>query len=296
MSLEIITETGEIVGYDNSDWYEVLVEECKAIITEAVFTSRWALVEGYHHLGERIVNENNLDRKEVYGKKILHDCAKSIGVSDRTLYYAIQFYDKYPRLDMLPEGKNITWSKIKTQYLTAPKKPEIQLPEGQYGIIYADPPWKYSDKLIEGYGAADHHYEQMSIDELCELPVKDMAGDDAVLFIWVTSPLLEDCFQVIEAWGFKYKASFVWDKVKHNYGHYNSVRHEFLLVCTRGSKTPDNTELYDSVQSIERSKVHSEKPEEFRNIIDDLYPSGSRLELFGRKKVDGWRVWGNEAG
>ena len=90
-----------------SKWYEALVEDCKDIITEAIFTSRWALVEGYHQLGERIVTENNLDRKEIYGKNILTRVAKSIGIPERTLYYAIQFYEKYPKLDTVPEGKNI---------------------------------------------------------------------------------------------------------------------------------------------------------------------------------------------
>jgi N6-adenosine-specific RNA methylase IME4 len=112
--------------------------------------------------------------------------------------------------------------------------------------------------------------------------------------MWVTSPLLEDSFKVINAWGFKYKTSFVWDKVKHNMGHYNSVRHEFLLICTRGSCTPDNKKLYDSVVEVERSDKHSEKPEEFRKIIDYLYTHGKRIELFSRKKVDNWEVWGNQ--
>ncbi len=124
--------------------------------------------------------------------------------------------------------------------------------------------------------------------------VRDMAEDNAVLFMWVTSPLLEECFDVIRAWGFKYKTSFVWDKVRHNFGHYNSVRHELLLVCTRGSCTPDNLKLYDSVQTIERSDIHSEKPSEFRAIIEDLYEYGERLELFARANTDGWEVWGNE--
>ena len=121
-----------------------------------------------------------------------------------------------------------------------------------------------------------------------------MSDDDAVLFLWVTSPLLEECFPVIKAWGFKYKTSFVWDKVGHNYGHYNSVRHELLLVCTRGSCTPDAKELFDSVQSIEKSRNHSEKPERFREIIDTLYASGQKIELFSRQTVPGWKAWGNE--
>jgi len=84
----------------------------------------------------------------------------------------------------------------------------------------------------------------------------------------------------------------VWDKIKHNMGHYNSVRHEFLLICTRGSCTPDVVKLYDSVQAIERTE-HSKKPEEFRAIIDTLYTHGNKIELFARQPADGWEVWGN---
>jgi N6-adenosine-specific RNA methylase IME4 len=134
----------------------------------------------------------------------------------------------------------------------------------------------------------------MSIKQLCDLPIEDICEANAVLFLWVTSPLLEDAFPVIRAWGFEYKASFVWDKVKHNLGHYNSVRHEFLLICVRGSCTPDVAVLFDSVQSIERTK-HSVKPAEFRKIIDTLYPNGRRIELFARETVKGWDRWGNQA-
>jgi len=169
----------------------------------------------------------------------------------------------------------------------------IKKPSGKYRIIYADPPWKYGN--MQETGNAEYHYPAMTISELCELSIKELAEDDAVLFMWVTSPLLEECFAVIKAWGFKYKSSFIWDKVKHNMGYYNSVRHELLLVCTRGSCLPDNNKLYDSVVSVERSNNHSEKPEEFRNIIDDLYREGKRIELFARKKNEGWDTWGNEA-
>ena len=134
----------------------------------------------------------------------------------------------------------------------------------------------------------------MSIKELCALDIRGVVEDNAVLFLWVTSPLLEECFPVVKAWGFKYKTSFVWDKVKHNFGHYNSVRHEFLLVCVRGSFTPENNKLFDSVVQVERTKEHSEKPEEFRNIIETLYPSANKIELFARKKIKGWSIWGNE--
>lgn len=177
------------------------------------------------------------------------------------------------------------------------ERPNIPSPEGKYRIIYADPPWWYGNNGVIGddnYGHVGRHYPSMKISELCQLPIKEMAEDNAVLFLWVTSPLLAECFEVIEAWGFKYKSSFVWDKIKHNFAHYNSMRHEFLLVCTRGSCTPDIDEKIDSVQSIERSKKHSEKPQEFRDIIEKLYTHGKRIELFAREKHENWETWGNE--
>lgn len=188
------------------------------------------------------------------------------------------------------------WQNDITEQVDAPKTDnhvDIFTTDRKYRVIYADPPWSYGDKQnIEGLGGAVKHYPTMPLDDICALPVP--AADNAVLFIWVTSPLLEDSFKVINAWGFKYKSSFVWDKVAHNMGHYNSVRHEFLLIATKGSCTPDVKKLYDSVVSIERTE-HSRKPKEFRDMIDTLYPVGERLEMFAREASEGWDVWGNMA-
>lgn len=176
------------------------------------------------------------------------------------------------------------------------EKQALPLPDNKYQVIYADPPWKYNDTCEEGAiqtGGATRHYPTMSIQELCELDIERISADNCVLFLWVTSPLLEECFDVINAWGFEYKASFVWDKIKHNMGHYNSVRHEFLLICTKGSCTPDNMKLFDSVQSIEKTDKHSQKPQEFYEIIETLY-QGPKIELFARDIRQGWSVWGNE--
>lgn len=180
------------------------------------------------------------------------------------------------------------------------RKEAPPLPDDKYRIWYADPPWRYNDSGVitetDAYGRAERHYPTMSIEELCGMgeQIKSRCATDAVLFLWVTSPLLEDAFAILRAWGFKYKSSFVWDKVRHNFAHYNSMRHEFLLVATRGSCTPDEKKLFDSVQSIERTSKHSEKPAEFREIIDTLYTWGKRIELFSRTDAEGWDVWGNE--
>jgi N6-adenosine-specific RNA methylase IME4 len=177
----------------------------------------------------------------------------------------------------------------------------VPLPPGQYRVVYADPPWHYGNSGVindaDGYGRAARRYPSMTIAELCALDVKGRVADHAVLFLWVTSPLLAECWPVIAAWGFTYKASIVWDKVGHNYGSYVSVRHELLLICTRGSCLPDHpTPMPDSVVTIPRSTVHSEKPREFRALIDRLYDGGaeSKIELFARDVIAGWSVWGNE--
>ena len=109
--------------------------------------------------------------------------------------------------------------------------------------------------------------------------------------------MLMDAGRVIEAWGFRYKTSLVWDKGRHNFGFYVSVRHELLLIATRGSCTPDVKKPQPkSVQAIKRSGRHSEKPEEFRTIIETLYTHGAKVELFARKQSEGWTAWGNQAG
>lgn len=193
--------------------------------------------------------------------------------------------------------REVTLSQARREVKAKEITRRVSLPDAKYRVLYADPPWSYNDKADAGAvqaGGVERHYPSMSIAELCALPIPTLCEPDAVLFLWVTSPLLCESFAVIKAWGFNYRASFVWDKVKHNMGHYNSVRHEFLLICVRGSCQPDVVKLFDSVVSEERT-THSKKPETFRTIIDTLYPHGKRLELFARGAAPGWETYGFEA-
>jgi len=174
--------------------------------------------------------------------------------------------------------------------------------EGQFRVVYADPPWKYGDSGATADGSlakAERHYEGMTIEELCRLPIRSHTLPDSVLFMWVTAPMLYDNpgpREVIEAWGFTHKSGLVWDKVLHNFGHYVGVHHEHLLICTRGSCLPDQPlPLEDSVVTIRRGAVHSEKPDYFRELIQKHWTRGPFLELFARKRVDGWAAFGNDA-
>lgn len=199
------------------------------------------------------------------------------------------------------EDKELTSAGL-LHYVTPEKGESPLVPKNIYRIIYADPPWKYTEQGLTGvsdsyhrgdeYGNIPKHYPPMSIDELCSMEMPK-TEENAVLFLWVTWPFLEKCFKVVKAWGFKYKTGICWDKVKHNFGYYVSVRSELLLICTKGSCTPDVKKLHDNVVSIERT-AHSEKPERFREIIDELYPRGNRIELFARKKTNNWDAMGDE--
>jgi N6-adenosine-specific RNA methylase IME4 len=169
--------------------------------------------------------------------------------------------------------------------------------EGMFRVVYADPPWLYGDRPPSGSGA-QQHYGGMTIEQLCKLPVAAHALPDSVLFMWTTAPFIllnPGPREVIEAWGFTYKTQRIWDKVLHGFGHYVDVRHEILLICTRGSCTPDRpTPMLPSVVTERRSNTHSEKPQSFRKDIERLY-DGPYLELFGRDRVDGWTVFGDDA-
>jgi len=228
-------------------------------------------------------------------QKAAPEIKEKLSTGELSINQAYQDIKKEEKKEELKEKKeqyierveSVTKNEFKVDIFTTNEK---------FRVIYADPAWSYNDKQeTPQLGGAAKHYDTMSISELCQLPVKDISEKNSVLFLWVTSPLLEDAFQVINAWGFKYKTSFIWDKVKHNMGHYNSVRHEILLIATKGSCVPDNKKLYDSVQCIERNDNHSEKPIEFLNIIDDIYQYGNKIEMFCRKiKKQNWYGWGNE--
>jgi N6-adenosine-specific RNA methylase IME4 len=87
------------------------------------------------------------------------------------------------------------------------------LPNKKYQIIYADPPWSYKDKALAGNRGAGCKYATQSSEWLNSLPVKDIADKDCMLFLWVTMPKLNECFELIEQWGFEYKTcAFTWVK------------------------------------------------------------------------------------
>lgn len=165
----------------------------------------------------------------------------------------------------------------------------------RYPIIYADPPWRYEHVETDNR-AIENQYPTMALDEICALEVADdVATDDAVLFLWATSPKLEEAFAVLRAWGFKYRSCCVWVKDRIGMGYYVRQQHELLLIATRG--TPPTPEPANRPSSVIRAKRggHSEKPTEAYELIEKMYPELPKIELFARSKRKGWDRWGNQA-
>jgi len=140
----------------------------------------------------------------------------------------------------------------------------------------------------------------MDLDDLVKFGsnVKEISHKDCILFMWITAPKLNWMNDILEAWGFEYKTNLIWDKIKPNMGHYSSVRHEILIIAGKGTCSPTcdgkTIQSVDSVQSIEKSPRHSEKPKEFYEIIEKLYPDYNKIELFARNERKGWKCWGNQ--
>jgi N6-adenosine-specific RNA methylase IME4 len=173
-----------------------------------------------------------------------------------------------------------------------------QLPPALFNVIYADPAWEYSNTGV--HGAAEHHYGTMATDDICAMLEQSNVeiADNAVLFMWVTNPLLEDALRVVQAWGFEYKTNIVWvktDLVKPGSGFYVRGRHELLFICTRGSFTP-LVDVSPPIGSVIAAPVqeHSRKPDEVYEIIERLYPGCNYLEMFARRERPGWVAWGDE--
>jgi len=175
-----------------------------------------------------------------------------------------------------------------------------RLPDGRFGVIYADPPWHFTTRSPKGQGrSASRHYKTMTLREIMDMPVSGISADDCALFMWAIDPMLPHALQVIEAWGFQYKTvAFTW--VKENrasdgyftgMGYWTRANPEMCLLATRGRPRRLARDVRQLVMAP-RGR-HSEKPEEVARRIERLVP-GPYCELFARRKRDGWTVWGNE--
>ena len=175
------------------------------------------------------------------------------------------------------------------------------LPDQRYGVIYADPPWDYKGQLQHaGPGSGDsggavRHFSTVTTRDLIDLPVATIAEQDSVLFLWATSPHLDQAIELGKAWGFAWATiAFVWDKQRTNPGHYTLSQCELCLVFKRG-RIPQPRGRRDVRQLVSEPRGrHSEKPAEVRTRIQAMFPTQAKIELFARSDAPGWDAWGEE--
>jgi len=198
----------------------------------------------------------------------------------------------------------------------------MALPEQKFGVILADPEWRYKPYSREtGLDrGADNHYPTSPLVEIMRRPVAKIAAADCILFLWATVPMLAEAFCVLDAWGFasfvrdpatgflepdksqaRYVSSAVWTKYRPGQGigmgHWFRVDHEILLVATRGRVVaPAEGDQWRSIFNQPASRVHSEKPELPAEMIEALWPHTPKIEMNRRGPArPGWKAWGNEA-
>lgn len=177
--------------------------------------------------------------------------------------------------------------------------PVAALPSGKYSVILADPPWRYEFAETDNR-AVENQYPTLTADEIACFedadgrPVADLAADDAVLYLWATSPKLREALAVIQGWGFEYVTSLVWVKDRIGMGYWARERHELLLVARRGDIRVPPPELRpDSVIEAPRGR-HSEKPEAVHLFIEAIWPDEPKVEVFARLARPGWSAVGNQ--
>ena len=181
-------------------------------------------------------------------------------------------------------------------------QPYTSTAEKKYQVIYADPPWELkagSPNLHEKkQGNRELIYPTMTIQEIKDLPVKNISDNNSVLFLWTTNKYIELSYSVARAWGFEPSTMLVWCKKPKGRGLGGTfgISTEYLLFCRRGSHKAISRH-WSTWFEAKRGK-HSEKPQIARDIIEKCF-DGNKIELFARKKESNlltkdWDVWGNE--
>ena len=177
----------------------------------------------------------------------------------------------YRRLEVLKQARQLE--------IAAP-----ELPSGPFQVIVADPPWRYAT-------GNDLPYPTMAVEKIKAMPVRDLADENAILWLWTTNAHLRVAFEVVDAWGFEYKTLLTWVKDRMGTGEWLRGQTEHCMLAARGSPVflhGNHTTVLEATR-----REHSRKPDEFYALVEATCP-GTKLELFCRQLRDGWQVYGND--
>jgi len=163
-----------------------------------------------------------------------------------------------------------------------------------FTTLYADPPWRFNDKLDP---TRTLEYPTLSSEDLMRLPINKIMAENSHCYLWSTSSHLHEAFHILQAWGFQYKTLIPWIKLTKNgknhfgMGHYFRATHEPLLFGVKGRlKTATNNTRNMLIAKM--PDRHSGKPVEMYEMIEKNSP-GPYVELFSRVEREGWVMLGN---
>lgn len=255
---------------------------------------------GVKNLGENEISQY-LDGKDYSTLQNYKYVCNQIPASRRresvtfSVHYEIASVDGVKFQDKLldeAEIEQLTVKEIKEKKRKLLSLAPALLPNGEFNIIYADPPWKYD--FSETYSRQiENQYPTMDVEEICQMKIPSYSN--SVLYMWATAPKLREALEVMSAWGFEYKTHMVWDKQTIGMGYWFRGQHELLMVGTKGFFSPPEESLRIPSLYTERKSSHSKKPLKFYEWIESWYPNGKYLELFARSKFnDKWTVYGNQ--
>lgn len=270
-----------------------------------VYAESIGKMDAVEAISEEMVRDRQMVRKAYYA-------SKAIDVEQRTFdlwwsfYFAVYTMPEEVRARLLALAETEKWTleefkKHLRDIRHTVRTEQQEFPEGTYGLIYADPPWKYDNAGDGVNGAADKQYPTMTVEEIRDLSdprgrgVSDLCAPACILYLWTTNAFLEDAIGVGAAWGFEYKSNMVWVKDLQGTGFWARGRHEILLIMTKGDVIPPHESMRPDSVIQEPVGAHSEKPAYVYDMLETLYSKMPKIELFARAPREGWDRWGNQS-
>jgi N6-adenosine-specific RNA methylase IME4 len=236
------------------------------------------------------VGEQTIARVKVIEAKANEETKAKLSTGEVSINQVYQDIKKEEKKEERDKKIEEVKAKIESENLVTPDK--------KYHVIGIDPPWAYEEK--GGFSSADYDsesnrgavdYPTMTVEQIkkIELP----AADDCVLFLWTTHAFLKDSFDLVDEWGFKYKATLVWDKVKMGLGRTVRMQVEFCLIAVKGNPIINGSSERDII--TEPRREHSRKPEAFYQMAERMC-IGNKLDYFSRQNRENWDHYGAEQG
>lgn len=175
----------------------------------------------------------------------------------------------------------------------------MRVTENETVVIVADPPWPHTNGSRTNSGKSPK-YPLMNLREIAALgpTVVSLAGDNAVLYIWATSPHLPGAIDTVQAWGFKYRSFHVWSKVRVACGFWSRSNAELCIIAERGRPAAPPASMLSTsiIEGSPEASGHSTKQSIVHEMIERLWPEAKKIELFARRRRDGWHSYGGDLG